>query len=108
MCPKSNRAAHGVVTELSPVKVSKRNSSVRYFDSKMSDGHKSVRVVSFDPSLRSAHVPCSRAFLSSAASAAILFRRRVLISCSRASEVSAACLSRAEARILRTLLSVGH
>ena len=47
-------AVHGVVTQLSPVKVSKRNPTVRYFDGKMSDGRKSVRVVSFDPSLRSA------------------------------------------------------
>ena len=31
---------HGVVTHLSPVKVSKRNSSVRYFDGKISDEHK--------------------------------------------------------------------
>ena len=44
-------AVHGVVTQLSPVKVSKRNPTVRYFDGKMSDGRKSVRVVSFDPSL---------------------------------------------------------
>ena len=28
---------HGVVTQLLPVKVSKRNSSVRYFDGKISD-----------------------------------------------------------------------
>ena len=35
---------HGVVTHLSPVKVSKRNSSVRYFDGQMSDGRKSVRL----------------------------------------------------------------
>ena len=40
--------------ELSPVKVSKRNPCVCYFDGKMSDGRKSVRVVSFAPSLRSA------------------------------------------------------
>ena len=44
-------AVHGVVTELSPVKVSK-NCRVRYFDRKMSDGEKSVHVVSFDPALR--------------------------------------------------------
>ena len=43
---------HGVVTELSPVKVSRKNSSVKYFDAKLSDGRKVVRLVSFDPTLR--------------------------------------------------------
>ena len=46
-------AVHGVVTKLSPVKHSKRNSMVCYFDGELSDGHKRVRVISFDPSLRS-------------------------------------------------------
>ncbi len=36
---------HSVVTQLSPVKTSRKNSSVRYFDGRMSDGKKSVRVV---------------------------------------------------------------
>ena len=35
---------HGVVAHLSPVKVSKRNSSVRYFNGQMSDGRKSVHL----------------------------------------------------------------
>ena len=47
-------AVHGVITNLSPVKVSRRNAKVHYFDGKMSDGRKSVRLVAFDPSLRSA------------------------------------------------------
>lgn len=47
-------AVHGVVTQLSPLKVSRHNPTVHYFDGRMSDGRKSVRVVSFDPSLRSA------------------------------------------------------
>ena len=46
--PEINRAAvHGIVMELSPIKDSIRNKSVRYFY-----GQKSVRVVSSDPSLR--------------------------------------------------------
>ena len=47
-------AVHGVITNLSPVKVSRRNAKVHYFDGKISDGRKSVRLVAFDPSLRSA------------------------------------------------------
>ena len=43
---------HGAVTELSPVKVSRRNSSVCHYDSKMSDSLKSARIVCFDPDLR--------------------------------------------------------
>ena len=34
---------HGVFTELSPVKVSRRNASVRYYDGRMADGQKSAR-----------------------------------------------------------------
>ena len=44
-------AVHGVVMNLSPVKESK-NTSVRYFHGTISDGRKSVRVVSFDPALQ--------------------------------------------------------
>ena len=43
---------HGVVTEVSPVKKSKCNPSVKYFDGKISDGKESVHIVSFEPSLR--------------------------------------------------------
>ena len=43
---------HGVVTELPPVKVSKKNCRVGYFDRNMSDGEKSICIVSFDPALR--------------------------------------------------------
>lgn len=43
---------HGVMTELSPVKSSSGNPKVKYFTGKMSDGNKTVRVVSFDPALR--------------------------------------------------------
>ena len=43
---------HGVLTELSPVKVSKKNSQVQYFTGKITDGKKTMRMVSFDPKLR--------------------------------------------------------
>ena len=44
---------HGVVVdELSPVKTSSKNRSVKYFDGRFSDGKKTVRLVSFDPNLR--------------------------------------------------------
>jgi hypothetical protein len=41
----------GVITQLSPVKHSKRNSRVSYFDGKMSDGTKSMRLVCFNSKL---------------------------------------------------------
>ncbi len=43
---------HGVVTQLSPVKVS-RTSKKKYFDGKLTDGKKTMRIVSFEPELRS-------------------------------------------------------
>lgn len=43
----------GVITELSPVKVSKKNSQVKYFSGTVSDGKKSCQLVAFDPGLRS-------------------------------------------------------
>ena len=52
MAEKRKRAkVHGVVTRLSPVKTSK-NTKRQYFDAAMTDGKKSVRMVSFLPSLR--------------------------------------------------------
>ena len=53
---KENSSAvtvHGVlVGEVSPVKTSKKGTDVKYFEGALSDGKKSVRVVSFDPKLR--------------------------------------------------------
>ena len=46
-----NITVHGVVTELSPIKVSKRNEAVKYFSAKLSDGVKCMRVVSFTPNI---------------------------------------------------------
>lgn len=40
---------HGVVTHLSPLKTSRKNAGVRYFDGKISDGKRSVRMISFEP-----------------------------------------------------------
>lgn len=45
---------HGVVTELSPVKRSKRDDNVKYFSGQLCDGKISVRVVSFEPCLKQA------------------------------------------------------
>ena len=50
-CGYEGATVHGVVTEPSPVKVSRKNEQVRYFSGKVSDGKKTVRVVSFDPAL---------------------------------------------------------
>ncbi len=50
----SSGTVHGIVTELSPVKVSRKNTSVRYFDGRISDRRNSVRVIFFEPALRSA------------------------------------------------------
>ena len=43
---------HGVVTALSPVKCSKKNSKTKYFTGTLSDGAKKLRMVSFDTRLR--------------------------------------------------------
>ena len=44
---------HGVVIgELSPIKTNSKNSAVKYFDGGFGDGKKTVRLVSFDPKLR--------------------------------------------------------
>ena len=43
---------HGVVTELSPVKLSRKNQ--KYFSGKMTDGKKTIRVLSFELSLHGA------------------------------------------------------
>ena len=49
---KSTTASvHGVVSHLSPVKDS-ANKKTKWFDGRLTDGKKSVRLVSFDPSLR--------------------------------------------------------
>ena len=40
------------ITELSPIKVSHKNSQVKYFSGKVTDGKMTVRVVSIDPGLR--------------------------------------------------------
>ena len=44
---------HGVPVAVSPKKKSRKNESITYFDGEVSDGKKTVRVVSFNPSLHS-------------------------------------------------------
>jgi hypothetical protein len=44
---------YGLITELSPVKKSKKNPQVEYFDGKLSDGQKSLRMVCFKKDLHS-------------------------------------------------------
>lgn len=39
---------HGVVVELSPVKASQKDSAKKYYTGKLSDGKKTVKLVSFD------------------------------------------------------------
>ncbi len=51
-CGHQEVTVHGVITELSPVKVSRKNEQVKYFGGKLSDGKKTMRVVSFAPALR--------------------------------------------------------
>ncbi len=50
----SNAATiHGVfVVEVSPVKCGRRNPDVKYFEGRMTDGKKTVSVISFEPRLR--------------------------------------------------------
>ena len=45
---------HGVVTDLSPVRKSKRDEKVRFFSGQICDSKSSVGVVSFEPALRAA------------------------------------------------------
>ena len=48
----SSGTFHGVVIgELSPIKTSSKNSAVKYFDGRFSDGKTTVRLISFDPKL---------------------------------------------------------
>lgn len=54
IAPTKSATVHGIfVGETSPVKCSKSNSSVKYFHTRLTDGKKTVRVVSFEPKLRS-------------------------------------------------------
>ena len=47
-----NATVHGVVLQLSPTKVSKKNLRTKFFDGKISDGKRTTRVISFTPHLR--------------------------------------------------------
>ena len=49
--PSSCATVHGMCVSLSPQKIGKRD--CRYFDGKLSDGKKTIRVISFEPKLHS-------------------------------------------------------
>ena len=49
---RDNAKVHGIVTELSPVKLNRKNQE--YFSGKISDGKKTMRVLSFEPTLHGA------------------------------------------------------
>lgn len=50
--PYNKVTVHGMITGLSPVKSSKKNAERKYFSAKLSDGKKTMRVISFAPKLR--------------------------------------------------------
>ena len=51
--PSSSATMHGVfVGAVSPVKTSRKNSCVKYFESQLCNGKKTVHVVSFEPKFR--------------------------------------------------------
>ena len=49
----SGATVHGVVTELSPLKVSWGNTDNKYFSGKIGAGDKAARIISFKPELQS-------------------------------------------------------
>ena len=54
LVPSSSASVEGVfVGNISPIKMSRTNSRVKYFEGHLSDGAKTVRFVSFEPKLRS-------------------------------------------------------
>ena len=54
VCESQGATVHGVVVgELSPVKDSRGKAGLPYFEGQLSDGKKTVRMVSFEPKLRS-------------------------------------------------------
>ena len=49
----STASVHGALLQLSPIKTSRKNKDIKYFDAQISDGLKIARLVSFDSSLHS-------------------------------------------------------
>ena len=48
----SSVAVHGIVVgEVLPIKASRKNCETKYFEGKLTDGRKTVWVLSFDPKL---------------------------------------------------------
>lgn len=53
LTPSTSATVHGVVVgQLSPVKTSRSNPAVKFFEGQMADGKKSVHMVCFEPKLR--------------------------------------------------------
>ena len=53
VAPSSSATVHSVfVGDVSPVKTSRKNTSMKYFESQLCDGKKTVCVVSFEPKFR--------------------------------------------------------
>ena len=50
-CAKEHVTIRGIVTEVSPVKESRKNPNTKCFTVKISDGKKTLRAISFDPKL---------------------------------------------------------
>ena len=54
LVPSTSTNVEGVfVGDLSPIKTSRKNPNVKYFEGQLSDGSKTVRFVSFKPKLHS-------------------------------------------------------
>ena len=54
LVPSGSASVEGVfVGPVSPIKTSRNNAKVKYFEGQLSDGSKTVRFVSFEPKLRS-------------------------------------------------------
>ena len=48
-----NATVHGIVIDVSPIRMSKRNSDVKYFSGRLPNGNKEARIICFKPELRS-------------------------------------------------------
>ena len=67
--PSKSARVHGVVVgQISPIKSSKRDPSMKYFEGNLMDGKKTIRMVAFEPKIRaeieSARDKCQEILLS--------------------------------------------
>jgi len=51
VCAANCTTVHGIETELSPIKTSKKGARIKYFFGNLIDGKKSVQMISFDTQL---------------------------------------------------------